>query len=85
MQTKGYMIGDEVKADARIVPVDGDVVVANLYDTQGKARTVLRVFKSPGYLVPATADATSIEVHEAGKTAAIFGVVFESSRRRSIN
>lgn len=85
MQTKGYMIGDEVKADARIAPVDGDVVVANLYDRLGKARTVLRVFKAPGYLVPATADATNLEVHEAGKTAAVLGVVFESTRRRFMN
>jgi transcriptional regulator with XRE-family HTH domain len=85
MQTKGYMIGDDVKADARIAPVDGDVVVANLYNMQGKARTALRVFKSPHYLIPATADASSLEVHEVGKTAAIFGVVFTSTRRRSEN
>lgn len=82
MQTKGYMVGDTVKADARIQPLDGDVVVANLYDTSGRARTVLRVYKAPGYLVPATADAASLEVHEVGKTAAVFGVVFESTRRR---
>ncbi len=83
MQTKGYMPGDIVKADARLQPEDGDVVVANLYDTSGKARTVLRLYKRPGYLVPATADATTLEVHEVGKTAAIFGVVFESTRRRA--
>jgi transcriptional regulator with XRE-family HTH domain len=85
MQTKGYMPGDTVKADARIQPLDGDVVVANLYATSGRARTVLRVYKAPGYLVPATADAATIEVHEVGKTAAVVGVVFESTRRRNAN
>ena len=82
MQTKGYMPGDTVKADARIQPLDGDVVVANLYVTSRPARTVLRLYKSPGYLIPATPDAASLEVHEVGKTAAIHGVVFESTRRR---
>lgn len=82
MQVMGYMTGDTVRADARIAPVDGDVVVANVYDTSGQARTVLRVFKEPGYLIPATADASGFEVHEVGKNGAVFGVVYESTRRR---
>jgi transcriptional regulator with XRE-family HTH domain len=81
MQTKGYVAGDVVKADARITPVDGDVVVANVFD-QGRARTVLRLYKAPGYVLPATADAGALEVHELGKTAALQGVVVEMTRRR---
>jgi transcriptional regulator with XRE-family HTH domain len=79
MQT--YVAGDVVKADARITPVDGDVVVANVFD-QGRARTVLRLYKAPGYVLPATADAGALEVHELGKTAALQGVVVEMTRRR---
>lgn len=83
MQFMGYLTGDEVKADDRIKAVDGDVVVANLYENNSTARTVLRVYKAPGYLVPATTDLSAFEVHEVGKNAAVFGVVFESLRRRA--
>lgn len=43
---------------------------------------MLRVYKAPGYLIPAASDAADFEVHEVGKNAAIFGTVFESIRRR---
>jgi hypothetical protein len=83
MQVMGYMAGDMVRADARIKPEDGDVVVANLYSVNGQtATTALRVFKAPGYLLPATSNATEFSVHEVGKTGAIFGTVFESRRTR---
>jgi translation initiation factor IF-1 len=83
MQVMGYLPGDIVKADARIQPQDGDVVVCNLYTMDGtKARTALRVFKAPSYLMPATTDAKTLEIHEVGKTAAIFGVIFEMRRTR---
>lgn len=82
MMGMGYLVGDLVTADARIQPVDGDVVIANLYSTSGQARTMLRVFKTPGYLLPASPDARQMEVHEIGKNAAIFGVVTELVRRR---
>ena len=86
MQVMGYLAGDIVMADARVQPVDGDVVIANLYSPGGtSARTVLRVYKKPGYLIPAAADARSLEVHEIGKNAAIFGVVVESIRRRTLS
>jgi transcriptional regulator with XRE-family HTH domain len=83
MQVMGYLPGDTVSADGRLLPVDGDVVVCNLYTMDGtKARTCLRVFKSPSYLMPATTDAKSLEIHEVGKTAAIFGVIYEMRRTR---
>ena len=85
MQVMGYLPGDIVKADARIQPQDGDVVVCNLYTMDGtKARTALRVFKAPSYLMPATTDAKTLEIHEVGKTAAIFGVIFEMRRTRPV-
>ena len=83
MQVMGYLPGDIVMADARIEAQDGDVVVCNLYSMDGtKARTALRVFKAPSYLMPATTDAKNLEIHEVGKTAAVFGVIFEMRRTR---
>jgi transcriptional regulator with XRE-family HTH domain len=82
MSGLGYMTGDEVMADARITPVDGDVVVAELTGRGASPRMVLRMFRSPGYLLSATIDVASLEVHEIGKNADVLGVVVESVRRR---
>lgn len=83
MQVMGYMPGDIVTADANLVAKDGDVVVCNLYSMDGTtARTALRVFKAPSYLISVSPDTKDLEIHEVGKTAAIFGVIFESRRLR---
>jgi transcriptional regulator with XRE-family HTH domain len=73
----GYKPGDVVRTDARITPVDGDVVVATLHLGPGPGRFVLRLFKAPMYVVAADG-----EVHEARKNAEIIGVVIETTRRR---
>lgn len=84
MQGLGYMEGDTVIANANETPRDGDVVICNLYAMDGKtARTAIRLFKSPSYLISAPINANALEIHEAGKTAAIFGVISELRRKRS--
>jgi len=73
----GYKPGDVVRTDARITPVDGDVVVCTLQHGPGPDRYVLRLFRAPMYVVAADG-----EVHEARKNAEIVGTVIETNRRR---
>lgn len=83
MQSLGYMPGDRVWADAKLQPKDGEVVVCNLFAMGSKpSRNALRLFKAPSYLISASPDSKELEIHEVGKTAAIFGVIFESRRLR---
>lgn len=83
MQVMGYMPGDLVWADANITAKDGDVVVCNLFSLGNRpARNALRMFRAPSYLISATSDSKELEIHEVGKTAAIYGVIFESRRLR---
>lgn len=85
MQLLGFMPGDMVKIDYRIKPSDGDVVVVRLHGLlAAQSRIVLRVYKDPGYVLPATADAAGLEVHELKKTATFIGTVYEMTRRRLV-
>ena len=79
----GYREGDTVEADGALTPRDGDVVLCSLYSMEGTAaRTALRIFKSPAYVMSAPKAVTETEIHEVGKTAAVFGVVIASARQR---
>ncbi len=74
-----------VSADARVEPSDGDLVVANVYGNGGKsAKTVIRLYKRPNFLVSGPADAQKLDVlYIDPNTASIHGVVVEMIRRRS--
>lgn len=83
MQAAGYLPGDVVTIDARLAPLDGDAVIVELHAPGAPARRALRLWRAPGYILPAPYDPRFIEVHEAGKTAIVEGVVVETVRRRA--
>lgn len=55
LETAGYVPGDILMVDLNAEPKDGDAVCAQVYDRQGKAETVMRLYEDP-FLVAATND-----------------------------
>lgn len=80
----GYLPGDELFFDARIAPVRGDIVLANVYKRAG-AETVIRIWMPP-FLVAAEIGRTTIapvEVREEDDPkAVILGTMIDLRRRR---
>ena len=81
----GYMIGDLMLVDCRSPDHlrAGDVVVAQIYDQHGGARTVLRRYEPP-VLVAASPDETDLRIHMVdGATVVVKGKVLASWRQAS--
>lgn len=55
LEVAGYLPGDVLMVDFNSRPQVGDVVCAQVYDRNGKAETVFRIFEDP-FLVAATLD-----------------------------
>lgn len=55
LELAGYLPGDVALFDMSVTARDGDAVAANVYNLQGGADTVLRIFEPP-YLVTRTMD-----------------------------
>lgn len=58
LEYAGYIPGDIMLIDLNEAPHDGDVVCAQVYNRNGTAETVLRIFEHP-WLVSATGDSAS--------------------------
>jgi DNA-binding Xre family transcriptional regulator len=55
LESAGYMPGDVLMVDLNAEPKNGDVVCAQVYDRQGRAETVMRLYEYP-FLVAASLD-----------------------------
>lgn len=55
LEVAGYMPGDVLMVDLNARPQPGDVVCAQVYDRNGKAETVFRIFEDP-FLVAVSFD-----------------------------
>uniref|UniRef100_UPI003BABF335 hypothetical protein n=1 Tax=Stappia sp. TaxID=1870903 RepID=UPI003BABF335 len=55
LEHEGFMPGDILLVDLNAQPQPGDAVCAQVYDRQGKAETVMRIYEHP-FLVAASAD-----------------------------
>lgn len=83
LENAGYRPGDILLVALDEVPLQGDVVCAQIYDwAKGGAQTVFRLYQPP-YLVAATADMTLVKPHALGDASvAVKGVVVSSIRGR---
>lgn len=58
LEHEGYLPGDILMVDLNMQPRSGDAVCAQIYDLQGKAETVMRIYEHP-FLIAATSDPAS--------------------------
>lgn len=80
----GYLPGDEVLTDARIVPRAGDLVCAQVYDLRrDTAETVFRIFDPP-YLIARSMDPSvpAKPLLVDGQTVVLVGTVIRTQRTR---
>ncbi len=82
LEHEGYLPGDILMVDLNVGPKSGDAVCAQVYDRQGKAETVIRIYDDP-FLISASSDP---EVRKPllvdGDRVVILGVVVASFRPR---
>lgn len=82
LEGAGYLPGDVVLVDLNARPQPGDVVCAQVYDRNGRAETVFRIFEDP-FLVAATLDRTLFKPWLIDNDRVIVrGVVIASLRER---
>lgn len=82
LEAAGYLPGDVLLVDLNARPEPGDVVCAQVYDRNGRAETVFRIFEDP-FLVAATLDRTVIKPWLIDNDRVVVrGVVIASVRER---
>lgn len=81
LENVGYVPGDILIVDLNAVPANGDIVCAQLYDRNGKAETIFRIFEHP-FLISATMDPAQLMPVLVDKNVLIRGVVISSIRER---
>ncbi|MDW5313756.1 hypothetical protein [Rhizobium sp. PL01] len=81
LENVGYVPGDILIVDLNAVPANGDIVCAQLYDRNGKAETIFRIFEHP-FLISATMDPAQLMPVLVDKNVLIRGVVMSSIRER---
>lgn len=83
LELLGYLPGDSILLDETLSARPGDVVIAQLYDPQGGARTEARMFDTPFLVTRAVRDEDGDKPRFAdGQTARIVGVVTRLVRER---
>lgn len=55
LEHEGYLPGDILMVDLNMQPRSGDAVCAQVYDRQGKAETIMRIYEHP-FLIAASSD-----------------------------
>lgn len=60
LEAAGYLPGDVLMVDLNGRPAAGDIVCAQVYDRNGKAETVFRIFEDP-FLVASTLDRSLVK------------------------
>jgi SOS-response transcriptional repressor LexA len=84
LEAFGYLPGDILIVDLNATAQDGDIVCAQLYDRNGEAETVFRIFEHP-FLVAATMDRKAIKPLLIDNSSVVIrGVVTSSHRPRAV-
>jgi SOS-response transcriptional repressor LexA len=81
LELAGYIPGDTLIVDQGVTPQMGDVVIAQIYDRNGEAETVVRIFEG-SFLIAATTDPALISPIFINKDVLIRGVCIASTRNR---
>jgi len=82
LEAGGYLPGDVLMVDLNARPEPGDIVCAQVYDRNGKAETVFRIFEDP-FLVAATLDRSIMKPWLVDNDRVVVrGVVIASFRER---
>lgn len=81
LELAGYLPGDTLIVDQSVTPQHGDVVVAQLYDRNGDAETVVRIYEG-SFLIAATTDPALLSPIFINKDVLIRGVGITSFRNR---
>jgi len=81
LELAGYIPGDTLVVDQGLTPQLGDVVIAQIYDRNGDAETVVRIFEG-SFLIAATTDPALISPIFINKDVLIRGVCIGSARNR---
>ncbi|CDZ67658.1 Hypothetical protein NGAL_HAMBI2605_59390 [Neorhizobium galegae bv. orientalis] len=81
LELAGYIPGDLVVVDQNTSPQRGDVVVAQVYDRNGEAETVMRIYET-SFLIAASMDPAHLVPILINKDVVIRGVVVSSFRSR---
>lgn len=81
LELAGYIPGDTLIVDQGVSPNLGDVVIAQIYDRNGEAETVVRIFEG-SFLIAATTDPALISPIFINKDVLIRGVAIASLRDR---
>lgn len=82
LELEGYLPGDVVLVDLNEVARRGDAVCAQVYDRNGKAETVFRIYEHPFLVSASTDQSTRRPLLVDNATVMIRGVVAASLRRR---
>ncbi len=81
LELAGYIPGDILVVDENATPQPGDVVVAQQFDRNGEAETIVRIFET-SFLVAATMDPAYLSPILINKDIQVRGVVIASIRSR---
>lgn len=81
LELAGYIPGDTLLIDREIAPQHGDVVIADVFDRNGAAETVIRIFEG-SFLIAATMDPNFITPIFINKDVVVRGVAIASVRNR---
>ncbi len=82
LEAAGYVPGDILMVDLNAIATPGDVICAQIYDRNGRAETVMRIFEDP-FLISATLDNSLKRPHLVDNDRVqIRGVVITSLRQR---
>lgn len=81
LELAGYMPGDTLIVDQGLTAQHGDVVVAQIYDRNGDAETVVRIYEG-SFLIAATTDPALISPIFINKDVLIRGVGIANFRNR---
>lgn len=81
LENAGYRWGDILAVDMSATPKPGDVVIAQIYDTQGGAETAFRIYHKP-YLVASSNSPRHLAPTLIDQRVDVRGVVVASLRPR---
>jgi hypothetical protein len=81
LELAGYIPGDTILVDPAAAPRHGDVVVAQVYDRNGNAETVVRIYEG-SFLIAATMDPAHLSPIFINKDVLVRGVAMASIRNR---
>lgn len=81
LENAGFLPGDVLMIDMNAKPKRGDIVVAQVYDRNGQAETVIRMYEHP-FLITATMDQQLLTPILIDKNVVVRGTLLTSLRER---